>query len=84
MRNLEYLITEANKCQTADELINFCRDMVEQYTAGQQEQHNRMIDSVEVKYRFGEGSRSSRERYVFNKLMKFVGNVGLKQKVVKI
>ena len=83
MKNLEFLITEANSCKTIDDLIAFCREMIQLYTAGKQEQHLQMINAVEVRYRSGEGSQVYRETYARNRLMSLIGNVCLKEKVIR-
>lgn len=85
MKNLEHLITEVNKFyekRDIDSMFDYARSMVDQYAAGKQEQHNRVINSIEIKYRKGIASKNSKEMYAKRELGKLITNVCLQEKVI--
>ena len=85
MKDLEKLLTEVNKFydeRDVDGLFTFARGMIEQYTAGKQEQHLRAVNAIEMKYKNGVSSKAQREQYARRELSKLIGNVCLNEKVI--
>lgn len=84
MKNLEHLLTEANSIDSVDELFKFVDNMIEQYTAGKQVQHRRVLSAIAYKHKNGVSSKSKLDTYARRELMRLIGNVCLETKVIKV
>jgi len=82
MKNLEHLITEANSCDTLEDLYNFVENMIEQYSAGKQEDHKFKLQAIKSTVDMGIGSKIYLETHAREKLLLLVGNVCLNEKVI--
>ncbi len=82
MKNLEYLITEANAIKSLEELYTFVDNMIEQYAAGKQEMHREKLRAIKSTVEMGIGKKAYLERHAREKLFVLIGNVCLNEKVL--
>lgn len=84
MKNLEQYITAAREVEHApiDKVFDLIDNMIEQYTAGKQDQHRRQVAAIRAKMNLGLQSGESKERWARHQLLTMLGNVCQVEKVI--